>query len=112
MKNLPLLGAATAALLLAGCSTNPLAKYFAGAPYQCDNGVTVAVRDDGSATVQTARGPERLLRDAGGVVQQMVLSNPNVRFTTGLPPDGRGALLEGMVPNGGATCMTGRALGF
>ncbi len=103
----------SSALALAGCTTtNPLAPYFGGAPYQCDNGVTVAVRDDGSATLQSGRGGERLLRDAGGIGAQKVYSNPNVRFTTGLPPDGRGAFLEGMVPNGGAQCSTGRALGF
>lgn len=103
----------TSASLLAGCSSNPMAKYFAGSPYQCDNGVTVAVRDDGSATIQTGRGSDRLLRDAGGVgPNQAVYSNPQVRFSTGLPPDGRGAELEGMVPNGKARCSTGRFFGF
>lgn len=103
----------TSVTLLAGCGSNPMAKYFAGSPYQCDNGVTVAVRDDGSATMQTGRGSERLLRDAGGVgPAQAVYSNPQVRFSTGLPPDGRGAELEGMVPNGKARCSTGRLLGF
>ena len=95
----------TGSALLSGCATGPFANHFSGTGYTCDNGVTVAVKSDGSATLQTGRGAMVLLRDAGGVGPlQAVYSNPQVRFSTGLAPDGTGALLEGLVPNGGARC--------
>jgi len=99
-------GLLTLTALLAGCSTGPLARYFpTTADYRCDNGVSVAVDRDGKATLQTGRGAVVLERDAGGVgPEQAVYSNPDMRFETGLPPDGRGANLEGMVPNRKARC--------
>lgn len=99
-------GLLTVAALLAGCSTGPLARYFpATADYRCDNGVSVAVDRDGKALLQTGRGAIVLERDAGGVgPEQAVYSNPEMRFETGLPPDARGARLEGLVPNGRARC--------
>jgi hypothetical protein len=93
------------AALLSGCATGPFANHFSGTGYSCDNGVTVAVKSDGSATLQTGRGAVVLLRDAGGVgPQQAVYSNPQMRFETGLAPGGNGAFLEGLVPNNSARC--------
>lgn len=106
LRRAGLVGLLPLAAALAGCSTGPLARYFpAATDYQCDNGISVAVERDGKATMQTGRGAVLLERDAGGVgPEQAVYSNPQVRFETGLPPDARGAALEGMVPNGKARC--------
>ncbi|WPB57190.1 hypothetical protein [Xylophilus sp. GOD-11R] len=107
-----LAGLCATAALLSGCATGPFANNFAGTAYSCDNGVAIRVKeDDGSAMLQTGRGAEALLRDAGGVgPEQVVYSNPQVRFETGLPPDTRGASLEGAVPNGRARCWRGRTI--
>lgn len=105
-------GLLLAAAVLAGCSSGPLAPYLpTTADYRCDNGVSIAVDRDGKAILQTGRGVIVLERDAGGVgPEQAVYSNPEMRLETGLPPDARGATLEGLVPNGKARCSRGSTL--
>ena len=97
------LGLAGLVMVLAGCvADGPLTG---AVHYQCDNGVTAVVRRDGSVTVQAGRGPELLLRDAGGTTaQQVVYSNSQMRLETGLGADGHSARIEGMVPNTSARC--------
>ncbi|QHI98720.1 hypothetical protein GT347_12395 [Xylophilus rhododendri] len=99
------------AAALGGCATGPFANHFSGTAYRCDNGVAVRVKEtEGRATLQTGRGTEVLLRDAGGVgPQQAVYSNPQVRLQTGMDPEARGAFLEGMVAGGKARCLRERS---
>jgi hypothetical protein len=92
-------------LWLAGCASgsNPFSPEVA---YRCDNGLTLLLNPkDDSIALQGGRGTQLLLRDAGGVGNQAVYSNPEVRLTTGLGADGRGAQLEGLVPNNRARCV-------
>ncbi len=94
----------TVTLWLAGCASgsNPFSPEVA---YRCDNGLTLLMNPkDDSVALQGGRGTQLLLRDAGGVGNQAVYSNPDVRLTTGLGADGRGAELEGVVPNTRARC--------
>ena len=92
-----------AGAVLTGCASgNP---FSFDVPYRCDNGLTLSLnsRDD-SVVMQGGRGSQLLLRDAGGVGDQAVYSNPEARLITGLGPDGRNAELEGMIPNSRARC--------
>lgn len=89
---------------LAGCATgNPFAPDIR---WRCDNGLMLKLNPgDGSVAMQGGRGTQLLLRDAGGMGEQAVYSNPEVRATTGLGADGRGAEIEGMIPNTRARCV-------
>ena len=99
-------GLVLAAVALAGCASSD--REILGAQhFTCDNGVTAIVRRDGTVTVQAGRGPEMLLRDAGGATpSQAVYSNAQMRLETGLGPDGRAGRIEGMVPNRSARCSS------
>ena len=94
------------ALVLGGCASSDRA-ILGAQHYRCDNGVKAVVRRDGTVTVQAGRGPEMLLRDAGGETpSQAVYSNAQMRLETGLGPDGRGGRIEGLVPNRSARCSS------
>lgn len=95
---------ASGVIALAGCAGgNPFSPEVA---YRCDDGLTLLMNSsDDSVSLQAGRGTQLLLRDAGGVGMQAVYSNPEVRLTIGLGADGRGAALEGNVPNGRARCV-------
>ena len=83
-----------AAALLAACASPGAPP--SGELYRCDQASEFRVRFvDDSALIDGQRGPEVLLRDAGGVTpQQTVFSNARVRAEFGLGANASEALLH------------------
>ena len=88
-----------AAALLAACAgpgAPPPGAPPSGELYRCDQALEFRVRFvDDSAVIESRRGLEVLLRDAGGVTpQQTVFSNARVRAAFGLGANASEALLH------------------
>ncbi|MDB5966104.1 MAG: hypothetical protein JWQ72_2604 [Polaromonas sp.] len=63
--------------------------------YRCEAGVEFTARFvDDSVVLDGSRGYDVLYRDAGGVGQQTVYSNPRMRAEFGLGPGGREAIVR------------------
>ena len=89
--------AATAlAILLSGCATGNVGSSSAGQRYRCEQGIEFSVKFvDDSALIDSSRGYDVLLRDAGGQGEgQTVYSNAVVRAEFGLGAGGREAVLR------------------
>ena len=90
------LAAWTAALVLAGCASGGPGNTSTGQRYRCEQGIEFSVKFvDDSALIDSNRGNNVLLRDAGGQGEgQTVYSNAVVRAEFGLGAGGREAFLR------------------
>ena len=84
-----------ALLLLTGCATGNFGNSSTGQRYRCEQGIEFSVKFvDDSALIDSNRGFNVLLRDAGGQgAGQTVYSNAVARAEFGLGADGREARL-------------------
>ena len=92
-----LLSAMTFALvLLTGCATANFGSSSAGQRYRCEQGIEFDVKFvDDSALIDSTRGYNVLLRDAGGKSEgQTVYSNAEMRAEFGLGAGRREAVLR------------------
>ena len=87
---------ATALLLLTGCATGNFGSSPADQRYRCEQGIEFSVKFvDDSALIDSTRGYNVLLLDAGGQGEgQTVYSNAVVRAEFGLGAGGREAVLR------------------
>ena len=87
---------AFALVLLAGCATGNFGSSSTGQRYRCEQGIEFSVKFvDDSALIDSSRGYNVLLRDAGGQGEgQTVYSNAVVRAEFGLGASGREAVLR------------------
>ena len=87
---------AFALLLLTGCAAGNLGSSSAGQRYRCEQGIDFSVKFvDDSALIDSSRGYNVLLRDAGGQGEgQTVYSNAVVRAEFGLGASGLEAVLR------------------
>ena len=87
---------AIALLLLTGCATGNFGSSPADQRYRCEQGIEFSVKFvDDSALIDSTRGYNVLLRDAGGQGEgQTVYSNAVVRAEFGLGAGGREAVLR------------------
>ena len=87
---------AFALVLLAGCATENFGSSSTGQRYRCEQGIEFSVKFvDDSALIDSSRGYNVLLRDAGGQGEgQTVYSNAVVRAEFGLGASGREAVLR------------------
>ena len=85
-----------ALVLLAGCATGNFGSSSTGQRYRCEQGIEFSVKFvDDSALIDSSRGYNVLLRDAGGQGEgQTVYSNAVVRAEFGLGASGREAVLR------------------
>ena len=93
----PVLSAlAFALVLLTGCATENSGTASTGQRYGCEQGIEFSVKFvDDSALIDSSRGYNVLLRDAGGQGEgQTVYSNAVVRAEFGLGASGREAVLR------------------
>jgi hypothetical protein len=82
---------------LASCATeSSLLRTPEADRYRCENNIAFTVRFTGdSATINSNRGYEVLLRTAGGLnPSQTVYSNPRMRAEFSLDASGKGAILR------------------
>ena len=84
------------AILLTGCATGNVGSSSAGQRFRCEQGIEFSVKFvDDSALIDSTRGYNVLLRDAGGQGEgQTVYSNAVVRAEFGLGAGGREAVLR------------------
>ena len=84
------------AVLLTACATGNFGNSSAGQRYRCEQGIEFSVKFvDDSALIDSSRGYDVLLRDAGGQGEgQTVYSNAVVRAEFGLGASGREAVLR------------------
>ena len=87
---------AFALVLLTGCAAGNLGSSSADQRYRCEQGIEFSVKFvDDSALIDSSRGYNVLLRDAGGQGEgQTVYSNAVVRAEFGLGAGGREARLS------------------
>ena len=87
---------AFALVLLTGCATETSGTAPTGQRYRCEQGIEFSVKFvDDSALIDSTRGYNVLLRDAGGQGEgQTVYSNAVARAEFGLGADGREARLS------------------
>ena len=87
---------AFALVLLAGCASENSGTASTGQRYRCEQGIEFSVKFvDDSALIDSSRGYNVLLRDAGGQGEgQTVYSNAVVRAEFGLGVGGREAVLR------------------
>jgi hypothetical protein len=84
-------------IALTGCATeSSLLKEPEADRYRCENDIAFTVRfANDSATINSNRGYEVLLRTAGGLTSsQTVYSNPRMRAEFGLGATGKEAILR------------------
>ncbi len=87
---------AFALVLLTGCATGNFGNSSSGQRYRCEQGIEFSVKFvDDSALIDSSRGYNVLLRDAGGQGEgQTVYSNAEMRAEFGLGAGGREARLS------------------